>query len=352
MHLFCCTQVAVAAVDSLYKTLELPKKLTKRSSSGSVIITKHTSKSSVGELPVASTSDGYNKNSMAMAPEDSDDSLADYSLEAVTPTQIELYSATWKIWASIGKVTVIDRVVVGARVEDLLAANVADTSDKVRALELLVPSQQYMLTYFNCFPLLIVRLQENFTTEDLHIFSDIVTAALRMPVTRDTSPFLVPPFQEYAISSVQDAVLRAVVSLYTYNPKLPKTWLTSGTNNSQKISETLKVEVSSLPLCPAILHELLSYVHWSCTEPSRPVNKEKQFFLLVGYTAFSQAALQLAYDLYKSNPEYPAVLEGESIAEFLKVRRCVLHLFVPGEILLFYDYSFYLLSQCRPFTCH
>ena len=288
------------------------------------MLSKHTSKSSVGELPAAvATSDGHKKNSVVMTPEDSDDSLADYSLETVTPAQIELYTATWKIWASIGKITVIDRVVVGGRVEDLLAANVADTSDKVRALELLVPSQQYMLTYFNCFPLLIVRLQENFTTEELNIFSDIVTAALRMPVTRDTSPFLVPPFQEYAISSVQDTVLRAVVSLYTYNPILPKTWLNSGTNNSLKISETLKIEASSLPLCPAILRELLSYVQWSCTEPSRPVSKEKHFFLLVGYTAFSQAALQLAYDLYMANPKYPAILEGESIAEFLKVRRCV-----------------------------
>ena len=289
------------------------------------MLSKHTSsKSSVGELPAAvATSDGHKKNSVVMTPEDSDDSLADYSLETMTPAQIELYTATWKIWASIGKITVIDRVVVGGRVEDLLAANVADTSDKVRALELLVPSQQYMLTYFNCFPLLIVRLQENFTTEELNIFSDIVTAALRMPVTRDTSPFLVPPFQEYAISSVQDTVLRAVVSLYTYNPILPKTWLNGGTNNSLKISETLKVEASSLPLCPAILRELLSYIQWSCTEPSRPVSKEKHFFLLVGYTAFSQAALQLAYDLYMANPKYPAVLEGESIAEFLKVRRYV-----------------------------
>ena len=288
------------------------------------MLSKHTSKSSVGELPAAvATSDGHKKNSVVMTPEDSDDSLADYSLETVTPAQIELYTATWKIWASIGKITVIDRVVVGGRVEDLLAANVADTSDKVRALELLVPSQQYMLTYFNCFPLLIVRLQENFTTEELNVFSDIVTAALQMPVTRDTSPFLVPPFQEYAISSVQDTVLRAVVSLYTYNPILPKTWLNSGTNNSLKISEILKVEASSLPLCPAILRELLSYVQWSCTEPSRPVSKEKHFFLLVGYTAFSQAALQLAYDLYMANPKYPAILEGESIAEFLKVRRCV-----------------------------
>ena len=288
------------------------------------MLSKHTSKSSVGELPAAvATSDGHKKNSVVMTPEDSDDSLADYSLETVTPAQIELYTATWKIWASIGKITVIDRVVVGGRVEDLLAANVADTSDKVRALELLVPSQQYMLTYFNCFPLLIVRLQENFTTEELNVFSDIVTAALRMPVTRDTSPFLVPPFQEYAISSVQDTVLRAVVSLYTYNPILPKTWLNSGTNNSLKISEILKVEASSLPLCPAILRELLSYVQWSCTEPSRPVSKEKHFFLLVGYTAFSQAALQLAYDLYMANPKYPAILEGESIAEFLKVRRRV-----------------------------
>ena len=292
------------------------------------MLSKHTSKSSVGELPAAvATSDGHKKNSVVMTPEDSDDSLADYSLETMTPAQIELYTATWKIWASIGKITVIDRVVVGGRVEDLLAANVADTSDKVRALELLVPSQQYMLTYFNCFPLLIVRLQENFTTEELNIFSDIVTAALRMPVTRDTSPFLVPPFQEYAISSVQDTVLRAVVSLYTYNPILPKTWLNGGTNNSLKISETLKVEASSLPLCPAILRELLSYIQWSCTEPSRPVSKEKHFFLLVGYTAFSQAALQLAYDLYMANPKYPAVLEGESIAEFLKVRRCVVCLY-------------------------
>lgn len=252
-----------------------------------------------------------------MTPEDSDDSLADYIQEAVTPSQIASHTAAWKVWASIGKTTIIDRVVVGTRVEDLLAANVADTSDKVRALELLVPSQQYMLTFFNCFPLMICRLQENFTTEDLHVFSDIVNAALQMPVTKDTSPFLVPPFQEYAITAVQDAILRAVISLYTYNPKLPKTWLDS---SSLKITEPFKVEPSSLPLCPAILHELLSYIHWSCTEPPKPMSKEKNFLLSVSYTAFSQAALQLAYDLYMSHPECPVILEGESLIEFLKVK--------------------------------
>ena len=277
----------------------------------------------MGELPAMVTSDGYRKSNVVMNPEDSDDidSLADYSQETVTPSQIELYTATWKIWASIGKTTVIDRVVVGARVEDLLAANISDTSDKVRALELLVPSQQYLLTYFNCFPLLVVRLRKNFTAEDLHTFSDIVTAALRMPVTKDTSPILVPPFQEYAISSVQNAVLRAVVSLYTYNPKLPKTWLESSCGGRPKITEPLKVDASSLPLCPAILHELLSYVQWSCTEPPKPSSKEKKhFFLPVNFTAFSQAALQLAYELYMSHAEYPVILEGESIAEFLKVK--------------------------------
>lgn len=255
-----------------------------------------------------------------MTAEDSDDSMADYSQEIITSSHVTLYTAAWKVWASIGKTTVIDRVVVGARVEDLLASNVADTSDKVRALELLVPSQQYILTYFNCFPLLVVRLQGNITSEDLHVFSDIVTAALRIPVTRDTSPFMVPPFQEYAISSVQDAVLRAVVSLYTHNPKLPKTWLDGSSNDNVKITETLKVEASSLPLCPPILRELLSYVQWSCTEPPKlSSNKGKNFFLLVNYTTFSQAALQLAYDLYMSHPEYPAILEGESMADFLKV---------------------------------
>lgn len=273
------------------------------------MLSKRTSKSSIGEPTV--TSDGYRRT---MTPEDSDDSSGQ---EMSTSGQTELHTAAWKIWASIGKTTIIDRVVVGARVEDLLAANVAETSDKVRALELLVPSQQYMLTYFNCFPLLIVRLRENFTTENLHTFSDIVTAALRMPVTKDTSPFLVPPFQEYAISSVQDAVLRGVVSLFTYNPKLPKTWLDS----SQKITEVFKVEESSLSLCPAILHELLSYIQWSCTEPPKPPSKEKSFFLLVSYIAFSQAALQLAYDLYMSHPKCPVILEGESIAEFLKVKK-------------------------------
>ena len=287
-----------------------------------MLLSRNASRSSIAELPPAPAvaSDGYRKISLVMMPEDSDDSLADYSQETITSSQIELYAATWKIWASIGKATIIDRVVVGARVEDLLAANVSDTSDKVRALELLVPSQQYMVTYFNCFPLLIVRLRENFTTEDFHMLSDIVTAALRMPVPRDTSPFLVPPFQEYAISSVQDAVLRAVVSLYTYNPKLPKTWLESSSGGRPKITETLKVEASSLPLCPAILRELLSYVQWSCTEPPKPSGNKKYFFLLVGYTAFSQAALQLAYDLYMSHPECPVILEGESIAEFLKVK--------------------------------
>jgi len=299
-------------VDSLYRTLELSKKLKKHSSNGSLVLSKRPSKSSIGEPAV--TSDGYRRTSLS--PEDSDDSSADCGQEMLTSGQTELHTAVWKVWASIGKTTIIDRVVVGARVEDLLAANV-ETNDKVRALELLVPSQQYILTFFNCFPLLIVRLRQNFTTEDLHTFSDIVTAALRMPVPKDTSPFLVPPFQEYAISSVQDAVLRGVVSLFTYDPKLPKTWLDS----SQKITEVFKVETSSLPLCPAILHELLSYIQWSCTEPPKPSSKEKTFFLLVSYTAFSQAALQLAYDLYMSLSESPVVLEGESIAEFLKVQK-------------------------------
>jgi len=251
----------------------------------------------------------------------------DESHEELGPSQMELYITAWKVWASIGKTTVIDRVVVGARVEELLAANVADTSDQVRALEMLVPSQQYMLTYFNCFPLIIWRLRENFTAEDLRVFSDIVIGALQMPVTKDTSPFLVPPLLEYAITLVQDAILRAVTSMFTYSVRPPKSWLDSGNSGGggQKTDVPLKAEEASLPLCPAILRELLSYVNWACTEPTKPSGgKEKNFFLSVGYAAFSQTALQLALDLYMSQHNHPVILEGETIADFLKVQPRVL----------------------------
>ena len=255
--------------------------------------------------------------------ENCNDIFVEDSHEELSPSQMELYITAWKVWASIGKTTVIDRVVVGARVEELLAANVADTSDQVRALEMLVPSQQYMLTYFNCFPLIIWRLRENFTAEDLRVFSDIVIAALQMPVTKDTSPFLVPPLLEYTITSVQDAILRAVISMFTYSVRPPKSWLDSGSSGSQETNSSLKAEETSLPLCPAILRELLSYVHWACTEPPKPSGgKEKNFFLSIGYAAFSQTALQLALDLYMSHPDHPVILEGEVITDFLKVQQC------------------------------
>jgi len=298
-------QVAIAAADSFYKTLELPRPQVKRSS-----------RTSVTEAPIGLERIGVTENS--------NDIFVDDSYEELSPSQMELYITAWKVWASIGKTTVIDRVIVGARVEELLAANVADTSDQVRALEMLVPSQQYILTYFDCFPLLMWRLRENFTAEDLRVFSDIVIGALQMPVAKDTSPFLVPPLLEYAITSVQDAILRAVISMFTYNVRPPKSWLDTGSSGgSQKTNLPLKAEETSLPLCPAILHELLSYVNWACTEPPKPSgSKEKNFFLSVGYAAFSQTALQLAQDLYMCHHDHPIILEGETIADFLKVQQC------------------------------
>jgi len=299
--------VAIAAADSFHKTLELPKQQAKRSS-----------RVSLSEPP-----SGLERGSSIVDSNSSNEVVMEDSYEELSPSQMELYTTSWKVWASIGKATIIDRVVVGARVEELLAANVADTSDQVRALELLVPSQQYMLTYFNCFPLIIWRLRENFTAEDLRAFSDIAIAALQMPVTKETSPFLVPPLLEYAITSVQDAILRAVISMFTYNVRSPKSWLDSGGSggSGHKTNISLKAEETSLPLCPAILHELLSYVHWACTEPPKPpAGREKNFFLSVGYAAFSQTALQLALDLYMAHSDHPVILGGETIADFLKVQ--------------------------------
>jgi len=109
--------------------------------------------------------------------ENSNDLSVDDSHEELSPSQLK-YITAWKVLASIGKLL-------------LLVANVADISINACSN-----------TSLYCFPLLMWRLWESFTAEDLHVFSDVVIRALQMPIAKDTSPFLV----QYTITSIQDTI--------------------------------------------------------------------------------------------------------------------------------------------------
>ncbi|XP_016097734.1 protein MON2 homolog [Sinocyclocheilus grahami] len=183
-----------------------------------------------------------------------------------------------------------------------------------------VPSQPFLTALIQIFPALYQHIAGGFSMEDLKKLGVILHGAVSVPISSDSSPFILPSYTEAVLTSLQEAVLTALDVL-------------------QKAicvgSENLQV------MYPAIFEQLLLFVEFSCKPPQYGKMETKhvanakynqiQLFapaewVALNYVPFAERSLEVLVDLYHKTACHKAVINEKALQNIIKTLRIPLGL--------------------------
>ncbi|XP_016414442.1 protein MON2 homolog [Sinocyclocheilus rhinocerous] len=183
-----------------------------------------------------------------------------------------------------------------------------------------VPSQPFLTALIQIFPALYQHIAGGFSMEDLKKLGVILHGAVSVPISSDSSPFILPSYTEAVLTSLQEAVLTALDVL-------------------QKAicvgSENLQV------MYPAIFEQLLLFVEFSCKPPQYGKMETKlvanakynqiQLFapaewVALNYVPFAERSLEVLVDLYHKTAGHKAVINEKVLQNIIKTLKIPLGL--------------------------
>uniref|UniRef100_A0A8C1AZF0 Protein MON2 homolog n=1 Tax=Cyprinus carpio carpio TaxID=630221 RepID=A0A8C1AZF0_CYPCA len=177
-----------------------------------------------------------------------------------------------------------------------------------------VPSQPFLTALIQIFPALYQHIAGGFSMEDLKKLGVILHGAVSVPISSDSSPFILPSYTEAVLTSLQEAVLTALDVL-------------------QKAicvgSENLQV------MYPAIFEQLLLFVEFSCKPPQYGKMETKHVanakynqaeWVALNYVPFAERSLEVMVDLYHKTACHKAVINEKVLQNIIKTLRIPLGL--------------------------
>uniref|UniRef100_A0A8C1VCR7 Protein MON2 homolog n=1 Tax=Cyprinus carpio TaxID=7962 RepID=A0A8C1VCR7_CYPCA len=182
-----------------------------------------------------------------------------------------------------------------------------------------VPSQPFLTALIQIFPALYQHIAGGFSMEDLKKLGVILHGAVSVPISSDSSPFILPSYTEAVLTSLQEAVLTALDVL-------------------QKAicvgSENLQV------MYPAIFEQLLLFVEFSCKPPQygkmetkhvanakyNQVSLRPAEWVALNYVPFAERSLEVMVDLYHKTACHKAVINEKVLQNIIKTLRIPLGL--------------------------
>uniref|UniRef100_A0A8C1ISH2 Protein MON2 homolog n=1 Tax=Cyprinus carpio TaxID=7962 RepID=A0A8C1ISH2_CYPCA len=177
-----------------------------------------------------------------------------------------------------------------------------------------VPSQPFLTALIQIFPALYQHIAGGFSMEDLKKLGVILHGAVSVPISSDSSPFILPSYTEAVLTSLQEAVLTALDVL-------------------QKAicvgSENLQV------MYPAIFEQLLLFVEFSCKPPQYGKMETKHVanakynqaeWVALNYVPFAEQSLEVVVDLYHKTACHKAVINEKVLQNIIKTLRIPLGL--------------------------
>ena len=196
----------------------------------------------------------------------------------VTVEMSSLWDKAWSHWVNISREIVIN-------------------ADKATP-----PSQDFLVNLLLAFPLLYKKLTE-FSEQQLNIALQLIKSAIKMPISKDTSPFLVPMTSESSMSSLQRLALICLACIITSDvvfdasPDKPGIDFSSHNCllNKTEITNSERV-IALLPrplLYESVFNELLQY--FSMLNGSS--NLKQKF---VSHTSFALSSLTLSLQLMRA----------------------------------------------------
>ncbi|KAJ8262363.1 hypothetical protein GJAV_G00165570 [Gymnothorax javanicus] len=177
-----------------------------------------------------------------------------------------------------------------------------------------VPSQAFLTALIQIFPALYQHVQSRFCMDDLRQLALILLGAVSVPISSDTSPFILPSYTEVVLTGLQDAALTALNVLQKAIHAGPE---------------------SMQAMFPAILELLLQFVEFSCKPPQYGKLETKHIastkhnqaeWVALNYVPFAERALEMVVDLYERTACHKAVVNEKVLQGIIKTLRVPLGL--------------------------
>ncbi|XP_070557537.1 protein MON2 homolog isoform X2 [Ptychodera flava] len=204
-----------------------------------------------------------------------------------TIDDIALWSNAWRVWHNIG----------------IQLTNPAD-SNKMQ----FIPCQAFLTALVQIFPPLFEYIKPRFVSADLQKLCIVLRSAVSVPVSAESSPFIVPSFVESKITALQDAVLNAI--------HVVQKAISDGAESMQT-------------MYPMIFHQLLTFVSFACQSPNyRNLNTKSSVsqatiskqpeWVSMNYVPFAEKSLQMVVELYKETATQKSVVEDHVLQNIIK----------------------------------
>jgi len=196
------------------------------------------------------------------------------------------------------------------------------------------PSQTFLVHLLKIFPLVFMRLKPKFSRKDFQMAARVFQACLLVPVSKDTSPFLVPSSTENLMTAVQKLVVKDFGVIFT-NEKIFEG------EDSQR-SQTMmifdkKAELVDMKrdieiltdkelviLYPQVIEDLLTCSSFTSNPPelvrlTQGSVTAKLPLMVVNYVPFGLVSLSVAVQLYRACVVANVHLPPQVSEDFLKV---------------------------------
>ncbi|XP_041110331.1 protein MON2 homolog isoform X1 [Polyodon spathula] len=183
-----------------------------------------------------------------------------------------------------------------------------------------IPSQPFLTALIQIFPALYQHIKTGFSMDDLKKLGVILHGAVSVPISSDASPFILPSYTEAVLTSLQEAVLTSLDVLQKA--------ICVGPENMQV-------------MYPAIFHQLLLFVEFSCKPPqygkletkhvaNAKYNQIQLFapaeWVALNYVPFAEKSLEVVADLYQKTACHKAVVSEKVLKKIIKTLRIPLSL--------------------------
>lgn len=248
-----------------------------------------------------------------------------------TEQNVMIWKRAWQAWESIGKETVCSRLPSLELIHSVIKSQKKDDSLKLFHG---VPTQSYLTHFLEVFPHVYAHLKSVFTRENFNVLCQILSFSLRMPVSKDVSPFLIPSSNENLMTSVQKLVVQSFGAVFTdeviFEPREPIEGSLLSNRKSDFIEITKSVKLNSelspgtVSLYPQIISELLVYFSYATHPPDRiaatkGIPPQKLPMMSLNFVPFGLGALSLAVKLYRACVDSNTPLPDHIPEDFLKV---------------------------------
>lgn len=261
-------------------------------------------------------------------------SLDPSAAAVLTPEQsVVVWTKAWEAWQSIAVECICSRLPNVERLKSILKHQKMEEIEKFFSS---FPPQTFLVHLLKIFPLVFVRLKPKFSQKDFRMAAKVFQACLLLPVSKDTSPFLVPSSSENLMTAVQKLVLKSFGVIFTEenifegeDEEANKTMMIFN-KKSEFVDMKRKIAISTgtelVTLYPQVLEDLLTCSSFASKPPElirlmQSSGAAKLPMMVVNHVPFGLASLSVSLQLYRACVAAGVSLPVQVSEDFLKVRK-------------------------------